>query len=319
MKGKPQKPSKLDQVNNFLQVIKPGETVIIGCSGGPDSTFLSYICHKTLPKREIKVILAHLNHNLRGKESHKNEEFVKKLGEQLGFTTEIKSAHFTNFSEEKGRKARLDFFEKCRQKHNAGYILLAHHADDSTETILMNFVRGSGLTGLQGISEQNGEILRPLLGFSKEEILSHLKKHKITYHRDASNEDNNYTRNFYRNQIIPLLKEKNPNLNQSLKKTAQNLAEIEDFLATESNKWLKANSNKGAHDLKNFRSQHPALQKEILRQLYKKTLGHLQDLESKHLEEIVNFLMQSHSGKRKNLGKKVEIIIKDKTFRITEV
>lgn len=307
----------LKRIEENLKVIPAKSTVIIGCSGGADSTFLTYICAKLLSAQKTTVVLAHINHNLRAKESQKDEEFVIGLGAQLKLKVEVESAHFAQFTEEKGRKARFAFFEKCLKKHKAKYILLAHHSDDNTETILMNFTRGTGLTGLQGIKLQKKCILRPLLHLSKQEILDYLKKHKIKYREDASNLNNEYTRNFYRNQVIPLLKEKNPQLNQNLQKNAQNFAEIEDFMQETAQNWLKTNLKGTSYDIKSFRLQKPALQKEILRQLHKKTMGHLQELESKHLQEILEFLTNSHSGKRKNLGKWVEISIKDKTFNIS--
>lgn len=309
-------PTNLAQIEAALAIIKPGSTVIIGCSGGADSTFLSYVAQQVLAAKKVQLILAHLNHNLRGKDSQNDAVFVEKLGKKLSVETEIKSIKFSKFSEEKGRQARQKFLEECRQKHQADYILLAHHADDNTETILMNFVRGSGLTGLQGMKVQNGKILRPLLSLNKADILAYLKKHKISYQEDITNEDNSYTRNSYRNQLIPLLKEKNPNLNLSLKRTAQNLAEIEDFLDEQAKNWLNEHDNKGLYDLKSFRQQHIAVQKEILRQLHQKTTGHKQELESKHLEEVLSLLMNSHSGKHKNLGKITEVSIKGKTFQI---
>lgn len=318
-------PINLAQIEAALAIIKPGSTVIIGCSGGADSTFLSYLAQQVLAAKKVQLILAHLNHNLRGKDSEKDALFIAKLGKKLSMKIEIKSVKFTKFSEEQGRQARQKFLEECRQKHKADYILLAHHADDNTETILMNFVRGSGLTGLQGMKVQNGKILRPLLSLNKADILAYLKKHKISYQEDITNKDNSYTRNSYRNQLIPLLKEKNPNLNLSLKRIAQNLAEIKNFLEQQAIDWLNLHNTKtikgdhSSYDLKSFRQQHIAVQKEILRQLHQKTTGHLQELESKHLEEVLDLLMNSHSGKHKNLGKITEISIKGKAFQIRQI
>lgn len=302
---------------NLKKHLQKGDKIIIGCSGGADSTYLVHRATEICAEIDVKIVIAHLNHKTRN-ESDSDEQFVKDLGKKLGLKVITDSKTFEKFSEEEGRNARRKFFEDLRKKEKAKYILLAHHLDDNTETILMNFARGSGLTGLKGMSELSGKILRPLLQIEKSEILKYLEENNLEFREDATNQDNSYTRNHYRNLVIPTMKKKNTNLSGRISKSAKNFSEIEDFIAQEARQWIEQQSSH-SHDLKDFRLLHPALQKEILRQLYRQIKGDLKELESKHIEEVLDMLINSHSGKGKNLGKHTVVEIKGKSFKIKAI
>lgn len=308
-----QEAKKLEnKVLKKLQIfLKKTDTVILGLSGGPDSIFLLEI----LKKLPVKIVAAHLNHNLR-KESDKDQEFVKKLHSPTVTKTrkiaEISRKNKTGI-EETGRKIRYDFFQNLAEKYQAKYILTAHHADDNLETIIHNFTRGSTLKGLTGIREISGQLLRPLLEITKEEILSYLKSKKIRYLKDKSNNSTIYKRNEIRKNIIPKLKNLNPNLAKLTAKNTKNLREIDDFIEKTAQNWVKTNPRLNA---KTFRTLHIALQKQIIRELYKNRIGNTKNLESIHLEEAVNLINNNIGNKQKRIGK-LTITIKNSQIHVS--
>ena len=159
--------------------------MILGVSGGPDSVYLLNLCLQAAKKRHFKIIVAHVNHRLRGKASDGDEAFfVRSLCAKEKLRFELKKlGKITGNLEEGSRNARYAFFEKLRQKYNANWIITAHHHGDNVETVLYNLVRGSFLSGLKGMDPVAPEryLLRPLLGITKNEILAFLHGEKIDY------------------------------------------------------------------------------------------------------------------------------------------
>src|SRR5690606_6886973 len=125
------------------------------------------------------------------------------------------------------RNLRYEWFEQLRMEQNYDLIATAHHQQDSVETLLYNFLKGTGIAGLHGIKKQNGKIIRPLLPFTKEAILSYCKDNKITWREDSSNNKLNYTRNKIRHQLLPLLNEIVPSATNNLYKNTLRLSEVE--------------------------------------------------------------------------------------------
>lgn len=190
-----------------------GDVVIVGVSGGVDSVVLLQLLHAL----RYKAVVAHCNFSLRADESDRDEAFVRALAQQLSlplecvrFDTQAVAAHRKISIEMAARDLRYEWFETLRQKHSAAAIAVAHHADDNIETVLMNLVRGTGLRGITGIKARNGNIIRPMLCFSRTEIEQYADVHFLNYVTDSSNATNDYTRNKFRNQLIPTLEEINP-------------------------------------------------------------------------------------------------------------
>lgn len=319
--------------------IKDDDTVVAGISGGPDSIFLLYL----LQKLPIKIIAAHINHQLR-KEADVDESFVSKLcmptvhtksaradifdtktayrshsaanqNSTLLFaplTADIKSLSQKSKQglEETGRKVRYDFFNKLAKKHHAKFIITAHHADDNLETIILNFARGASLQGLAGMQENETvtnkpTLLRPLLTISKKQILDFIKFKKLKFRTDKSNTSLVYKRNFIRHKIIPLLKEINPSISDTLSKNTENLREINEFLKSSAQEWLKKNildTNLKKFNAKNFRILPHPLQKTILLQLHQYHFGHTQNIQSSNLEETLKLINKNIGNKKKKLG-----------------
>lgn len=221
----------LEHFENHIQLkfsYLQNEAVLIALSGGLDSVVLTHLMQKVNPN----CILAHCNFNLRGIESDSDEAFVKELGDKLGL--EVVSIHFNTqkkAAEEKlsiqmaARKLRYQWFSEIAAHRNIKHILTGHHKEDVLETFLINFTRGTGLEGLTGIPEKNGSVLRPLLPFSRDEIRKYAEENAITWREDQSNASTKYLRNKIRHEVVPILKELNPNLLNSFDQTLQHLKE----------------------------------------------------------------------------------------------
>lgn len=313
--------------------LKKDDTVIAGISGGADSIYLLHLLANFSEKTPIKIIVAHINHRLRKKDSTDDENFVKDLVETLNSKAQLGELKFYSTTknikalsqkskkgiEETGRDIRYKFFQSLAIKNKARFIITAHHADDNLETIILNFTRGATLQGLIGIQEltpltKTTQLLRPLLNISKKDITSYLKSKELKYREDKSNSDTTYKRNFIRHKVIPELKKANPNITETTAKNIKNLREIDQMLTQEADTWLNQQKPQGL-DAKSFRTLHPALQKTILRQAYKNLIGNTQNLESIHLDEILTLINQNVGNKKKKLGK-LTFSIKQNTISI---
>jgi len=314
-------------IENLKKFIKENSKIILAFSGGPDSVFLLECLLKLAKEIPIEIIIAHLNHKLRGKDSSIDMQFAKKLAKEKGLKLENKEMDIAklakknkNSIEEEGRNARYEFFSKIQKKHKADILMTAHHLDDNLETILFNLIRGSGLKGLSGIGD-NIKVIRPLLCVTKKEIMNFLKKKKIKFRIDKTNFDTKIPRNLLRHKIIPMLEKINPNLPQTILKNSKLIKESQEFIEEESLKWIESNTIKSHQksskkfNLKTFIPLHKALKREIIRQIYVSKSGDLKNISSTNFEEVVDMLDKNIGGKQKKLGKYV-IEINKGTFII---
>jgi len=162
------------------------------------------------------------------------------------------------------RNKRYTFLENIRQKHEAKYILTAHHLDDSIETFFFNLIRGTKLTGLSGIIEKNNYIIRPLLHLQKKEILDHCETEKITFITDSTNIEETIKRNYIRHSIVPLFSEINPNYPKAIDRLMKYFSEIQKYFNTEILSLLHGNT----FEVKNYETLPEFLRKELLRHLF---------------------------------------------------
>ena len=224
--------------------------LLIAISGGVDSVVLFHLLHKL----NYDVSLAHCNFKLRGKESDLDEEFIKNLNQisynqifTIIFDTEKYAKEHKLSTQIAARELRYNWFQKLITEHKFEYVLTAHHADDNLETFLIHLTRGSGLDGFTGIPKVNGNIVRPLLAFSRKEILNYAKDNDIEWREDASNASNKYIRNKIRHQVLPVLKEINPSILDSFTTTIENLQEskqiIEDRIENIASEVLEKEAN----------------------------------------------------------------------------
>lgn len=183
------------------------------------------------------IQLAHVNFGLRGRESDEDEQFLSHYAQEQKLTIHLKRAEQADFSRNKSgiqqsaRNIRYQWFDKLIIETKSDYLLLAHHQDDQSETILHQFLRGGMLAALRGMRLKSNRYVRPLLNFSKEEIESYAKKNNLAWRSDSSNQTLKYTRNFIRHEVMPVLQKVNPDVKESLASRAAVFAEIESLVA----------------------------------------------------------------------------------------
>lgn len=225
---------KIKQHNTYCQLIKKGDRLVLGVSGGPDSVALLMIMADFQKKENLNLIVAHVNYGLRGQDSERDEKLVRELSQKLGLKVLVKKYYAKKRAgnpEELMRDFRYSFFEEIRKKYRFDKVVVAHTLDDRVETFLMNLIRGSGIRGLISLKEKRDRIIRPLLEVKKSEIVTWLKKKNIKFRIDKSNQDNSFYRNSIRNELIPLLEKKyNPLVKNKIFNLAQQLEEITNLV-----------------------------------------------------------------------------------------
>lgn len=229
----------LDQFLSFINkhnLIQPSQKVLLAVSGGMDSVVMCDL----FAKAKINFVIAHCNFGLRGEESNEDEMFVKKLSIKYKVTFMVTTFQTADFAETEkistqmaARILRYEWFEKVRKEQNCDYIATAHHQNDVLETVLLNLTKGTGIAGLHGIRIKNGRIIRPLLFAEKETIFDYVVENQVIWREDSSNESNKYQRNLIRNEVVPLLKQINPNLENTMQHTVERIAAVEDIFEQE--------------------------------------------------------------------------------------
>ena len=226
----------LQKLQNHLQINFPflkEKKLLLAVSGGIDSMVLVYL----FKQLQFDFAVAHCNFQLRGNESNGDEDFVESICDSFSIPLFVQKFDAKQFAADyklsiqlAARKLRYDWFYQLLEKDNFDYLLTAHHLDDSLETFLINFSRGTGIDGLTGIPNQNDKIIRPLLPFSRNEIESFAKKNAIKWREDSSNASDKYLRNKLRHDIVPVLKELNPNLLTSFERTIANIKQSQSLV-----------------------------------------------------------------------------------------
>jgi len=218
---------KFIERHNLLFGVKK---IIIALSGGADSVFALHFFYKYKKKYNIKILAVHVNHNLRGKESDKDEKFCEELCKTYNVDFYSASVDVKQLAknkklsiEEAARILRYNELEKIAKETNTNAIVTAHNINDNTETVLLNIANGAGIDGIAGIPVKRGNIIRPFLCISKDEIKNYLHTLKIKYREDLSNNNLDFQRNYFRKKIIPLIKKE---INPSLEKVILSSSEV---------------------------------------------------------------------------------------------
>ncbi len=202
--------------------------LLLGISGGIDSICMFHLFRQL----EFPIGIAHCNFQLRGSESDQDEEFVRNLANQYDIPFFTIRFNTKEFAESNGisiqmaaRDLRYNWFEEIREDHNYDFITIAHNRDDVIETFLINLTRGSGIKGLTGIKPKSGNIIRPLLYASRNEIIEYIDKHNLKYREDSSNSSVKYSRNLIRHEIIPLFEKINSGFRE---RVIENISKLKD-------------------------------------------------------------------------------------------
>lgn len=262
--------------------------IVVGFSGGADSTALAHwLAGRT---EHGRIVLAHVNHMLRGEEADRDEAAAKAFAQRLGLRFTVFRADIKELARQKGlgleecgRQVRYEFFRSLAAGEN-DRILTAHNADDNAETLLLHLCRGTGLSGLCGIPRQRGKILRPLLAVTRREIEEYCKAHSLAYVTDSTNLSGEFARNRLRREVLPVLKELNPEFLRAAAGTAELLTKDRDFIREEAEKLLDRVRRSYGLDAVLLRKAPESPRRAALR-LWLEEEG-CKSPEKRHLEEI---------------------------------
>lgn len=260
----------MKETNAYLNsLLKDKDIVVIGLSGGPDSMCLLNIL-KNL-KKDIKIICAHINHNIR-EESKEELKFVEKYCQEnnliIETTTFDKKSESQDYNELELREKRYAFFEKIISKYKAKYLFTAHHGDDLVETVLMRITRGSNLKGYSGFQietpKKGYKVIKPLIFMTKEDINEYNTENNIPSVKDKTNDENNYTRNRYRHNILPFLKSENQNIHLKYLKFSRELLSYYNYVDKVVSKEIENRYHKKVLDIKDFSRLDKIIQIKII-------------------------------------------------------
>jgi tRNA(Ile)-lysidine synthase len=294
------------------ELFKPGDTLIIGLSGGADSTALLDLL-ANLHSFPLQLVAAHLNHCLRGTESDGDEEFCRHLAEHYAIPFETRRVDAKALAKENscnledaGRRARIGFFDELSLRWKAQAVVLAHHADDQAETFLMRLLRGSGMSGLSCMAHSNNRgYLRPLLGISRAEIEQYLAERGLSWREDSSNQDQSFLRNRIRHELLPLLEQYNPAIRNCLTTTADLLSAESNLLDEQAREITdticRSSSGGPILSLATFTILPLAMQRRIVRRIIGRACGNLDHFGSSHIDAVCRLATSTRPNARLNL------------------
>ena len=312
------------------KLIENGDRVIVGVSGGPDSISLLNVLNKIQKNKIInfEIIVVHINHQIR-KEADSDEEYVKEYCEKNQikcYTKRIDVIKYANNNkmglEEAGRKLRYEFFDEIVKKEKANKIAIAHNKNDKAETIIMNIIRGSGISGLRGIEPIRDEkYIRPIIDCERYEIEKYAEENKLNPRIDKTNFENDCTRNKIRNIVLPYVKKEfNSNIVETLNRLSLVAAETDEYIkrqAIEEYNKIKIEENveKIVLNLKEFNLKDILIRKKILIYTISKVLGNSQNIEKVNVEDIIKMCEKNIGNKYLMPNKNIKVLVnKGKIF-----
>ncbi|MEM7343692.1 MAG: tRNA lysidine(34) synthetase TilS [Chloroflexota bacterium] len=330
------------QVADFCHthsLLQPNETIVVGVSGGADSLSLLHCLRELAATLKLTLLVAHLNHQLRGADSQADEIFVRSLATQWQLPIFIESHDVGALAkqrqqslEETARQARYAFLWRVAHQQGASKIAVGHHADDHVETILMHFLRGSGLAGLRGLLPSNpistlqiepptqGEplasvsLIRPLLEMSRTSIETYCYANQLVPRQDESNQDVTFFRNRLRHELLPLLESYNPNIRQTLQRTAKVAQSDVDFLNAQLETLWPTLTRRVSPDLIEvelaaWRALPVTMQRATLRDAIQQIRHTLRDIGFDHIEATLKILNKGNTGAKATLPAALQITL----------
>lgn len=308
---------KVKKIIERYNMFSPGDRVLVGVSGGPDSVCLLHILNRCRKEMALSLHIVHINHGIRKRESKREEKFVSHLAGRMSLPITVKSLDVPSYArkkrltiEEAARDMRYSVFEQLAGKLNAKKIALGHTASDQVETVLMHLLRGSGPQGLSGIPPVrklgSTAVVRPLIEVNREEILNYLKKNNLTFCLDSSNRKTEYFRNKVRLKLLPLLRKNyNENIDGALLRLSEILKEEnaywERVVERVLGKVVSWEAEKILIDFKKFLRYNVIVQRRVLYRLF----GGIVSLSQ--IEAIRSLAQKSSQGKRIYLGKRFSV------------
>ena len=292
-------------------LLQKNDKVLVAVSGGADSLALLHCLYTLKSEYNWILVVAHLNHMLRGTEADRDAEYVKGFADKLGLKSVIEKANVLqileqgSFSPQEGaRIVRYDFLVKTAQVLSCNKIALGHHKDDQAETVLLNLLKGAGLDGLKGIAPKRDLFIRPLIEIKKDTLEQYCKEKELTFYDDVSNSKDVYLRNKIRNRLMPvIIEEFNQNIVDVLANTADILREENLYLESMAEKneeqcrlFLNMDTKKGEWSTKLLATLPIAIQRRTIRQIYTLLRGSNYTLSFFHVEVVRNLVLKNVSG-----------------------
>ena len=285
------------------------------------------------------MVVAHIHHGLR-KNSDLDEKYVENFCGKLEIPFYVLHINVKQIAEEEkrgieetGRKIRYEFFNEILIKEKANKIAIAHNNNDSVETVIMNLLRGSGISGLKGIEPKNGKYIRPLINIERSEIEKYCNENNLEPRHDESNDENVYTRNKIRNIVIPYIKKEfNPNIINTITRLSNIATEEQQYIDKQTQKaysdicieenilkenvYNKENKSTIILDVKKFNSEEKTIQKKVILLAINKLFGTTKGIEKIHIEDIIKFCNNNIGNKFLTPNKNIKIVIKNKKIYI---
>ena len=284
----------LNKLHNFIsryKMIQPGDHVICAVSGGADSVALLFAMYLLRDKLRIALEAAHFNHNLRGDESQRDEEFVRQLCDRLDIPLHVGTGRIE--AGKKGLEAAARDVRYAYLLSLGGKVATAHTANDNAETVLMHLVRGTGLRGLGGIAPVNGRLLRPMLNVTRYEVMAFLEEYNLSYVEDSSNHTDQFMRNRLRHIVMPLLEAENPRLAENLSAMAMRLRKDNQLLEELAQDSATAN-------ITELRALPESLRNRVIVNFLKN--GGVSEPEAEHIDAIGRLIDSDRPSARVMLG-----------------
>ena len=277
-------------------LLKDNDTIVIGLSGGPDSMCLLDILESL--NKNIKIVCAHINHNIREESKEELifiEDYCKKKNLTLETTTFKKKSATQDYNELELREKRYAFFGKVINKYKAKYLFTAHHGDDLVETILMRMTRGSNLKGYTGFqietTKDNYKVIKPLIFMTKDDINAYNEENNIPYVTDKTNEEDNYTRNRYRHNILPFLKGENKNIHLKYLKFSRELQKYYNYVDKAVTKEITNRYDKKTLDITEFSRLDKLIQEKVIEYILDDNyIDNLYLVNDKHTNLVLNII-----------------------------
>lgn len=290
----------------------PGERLVVGVSGGPDSVCLLHVLSSIQQEFKLDLIVAHVNHRLRGEESDADANYVRRLAKKMGLKIFMGEVDVKSYSkkmkvslEEAAREVRYGFFADVLYDVDASCVAVAHTRDDNVETIIMHLLRGTGIAGLRGLQarsviytrelqQRSVNIIRPLLEVSRDETEAYCRVLNLKPRMDSSNWSLAHMRNRVRHELIPILKKYNPRIDEALLRLADIAGEDTAFIEENAAQiWSEIVKNYGgviSLDKRKLKHLPVVIQRQLLRWSVKTLYGDTRDLELEHVEDMLTFI-----------------------------
>lgn len=319
---------------NILEkkLIKAGDNVLIGLSGGPDSVFLFHNLRMLKESLSFNLYASHINHMYRGKDAQHDEDFVRSLCEEYGVKLFVKRKNATEYAkelkvteEEAGRILRYNFFRENLMEVGGGIIAVAHNLNDQAETVLQRIIRGSGIDGLSAMSFVKDDLIRPMLNVQRSEIEKYLRDNNFEFCIDITNTQAIYGRNKIRLNLIPYLEENfNPNIQNSLYRMSETMERdkkiIDKYVEIKfCEALILAGKNKIVLNLQKLKDMDEGEAGRVIRKSIEQLKGNTVNVEMKHIDYAIDFIKTGSTGKKINLSEGFTIEISYDNFIVNKI